>query len=106
MAKPVIMAIDDDMSVLNSIERDLRAHYGQDYRILPINEGKVALEYLKKLEAHNASVQATCQKLGVVYHKLATDRPLELTLFDFLRSRMDRGKKIKRGRTRAPNRKR
>ena len=47
MPKPVILAVDDDLSVLNSVERDLRAHYGQDYRIIPLNEGNVALEYLK-----------------------------------------------------------
>jgi thioredoxin reductase (NADPH) len=56
MAKPVIITLDDDNSVLNSIERDLRAHYGQDYRIIPINEGKTALEYLKKLEQRNETV--------------------------------------------------
>ena len=50
MAKPVIFTVDDDQAVLNSVERDLRAHYGQDYRILPLNQGKAALDYLKKLE--------------------------------------------------------
>ena len=56
MPKPVIFTIDDDPAVLNSVERDLRAHYGQDYRILPINTGKAALEYLKKLEQRNETV--------------------------------------------------
>lgn len=56
MAKPVILSIDDDPSVLNSVERDLRAHYGQDYRILSINQGKTALEYLKKLQQRNETV--------------------------------------------------
>jgi len=56
MPKPVIFTIDDDPSVLNSVERDLRAHYGMDYRILPINSGKAALEYLKKLEQRNETV--------------------------------------------------
>jgi len=56
MAKPVIFTIDDDTSVLNSIERDLRAHYGPDYRILPINKGQAALDYLKKLEQRNETV--------------------------------------------------
>ena len=56
MAKPVIFSIDDDPSVLNSIERDLRAHYGQAYRILPINSGKAALDYLKKMEQRNETV--------------------------------------------------
>ncbi len=56
MPKPVIFAIDDDLSVLNSIERDLRSHYGQNYRIIPINDGKAALDYLKKLEQRNETV--------------------------------------------------
>jgi thioredoxin reductase (NADPH) len=56
MAKPVIFSLDDDPSVLNSVERDLRARYGKEYRILPINAGKPALEYLKKMEQRNETV--------------------------------------------------
>ena len=56
MPKPVIFTIDDDASVLNSIERDLRAHYGQDYRVLPIDSGRTALDYLKKLQQRNEVV--------------------------------------------------
>ncbi len=56
MAKPVIFTIDDDPSVLNSVERDLRVHYGQHYRILPINQGRAALEYLDKMEQRNETV--------------------------------------------------
>jgi thioredoxin reductase (NADPH) len=56
MAKPVIFSIDDDPSVLNAVERDLRARYGQDYRIIPINSGKVALDYLQKLQQRNETV--------------------------------------------------
>jgi len=56
MSKPVILALDDDSAVLNSIERDLRSRYGQEYRILPINAGKAALEYLGKLQQRNETV--------------------------------------------------
>jgi thioredoxin reductase (NADPH) len=56
MAKPVILSIDDDSSVLNSVERDLRTHYGQDYRILSINQGQAALEYLKKMQQRNETI--------------------------------------------------
>ncbi|MGB7874484.1 MAG: FAD-dependent oxidoreductase [Anaerolineales bacterium] len=56
MAKPVIFSIDDDPSVLNAVERDLRAHYGKDYRVIPINSGKAALGYLKKLQQRNETV--------------------------------------------------
>ena len=56
MAKPVIFSIDDDPSVLNAVERDLRARYGQDYRVIPINSGKAALDYLKRLQQRNETV--------------------------------------------------
>lgn len=56
MAKPIIFTIDDDPSVLNSVERDLRSHYGQAYRILPIDAAQTALDYLKKLEQRNEIV--------------------------------------------------
>jgi thioredoxin reductase (NADPH) len=56
MPKPVIFTIDDDASVLNSVERDLRAHQGQEYRILPIDSAKTALDYLKRIQQRNETV--------------------------------------------------
>jgi thioredoxin reductase (NADPH) len=56
MPKPVILSLDDDPSVLSSVERDLRAHYGGEYRILPINQGRAALDYLMKIKQRNETV--------------------------------------------------
>jgi thioredoxin reductase (NADPH) len=56
MPKPVILSLDDDPSVLNSVERDLRSHYGQEYRILPIDQGRTALDYLNKMKQRNETV--------------------------------------------------
>jgi uncharacterized protein (DUF58 family) len=53
-------------------------------------------EYLQKLQAHLAAVRQTCEHLGATYHLLSTDTPLELALFDFLRSRMQRTKRVRR----------
>ena len=53
-------------------------------------------EYLRKLEAHWESLRAVCQRLGITCRRLATDRPLELALFDFLRERMQRRRSVKR----------
>jgi len=72
MPKPVIFTIDDDSSVLNSVERDLRAHYGQDYRILPIDSGGAALDYLKKLQQRNDTVA-----LFLVDHRMPTMNGVE-----------------------------
>ena len=49
--------------------------------------------YVEKFEAHGAALRATCQKLGVAYHRLATNEPLELALFEFMQARMRRGRR-------------
>ena len=65
-------------------------------RDLYIDPAAARKEYLRKLESHCGAVQAACEKLGISYRRFATDRPLELALFDFLRARTRRGKKIHR----------
>jgi uncharacterized protein (DUF58 family) len=46
--------------------------------------------YLKKMEEHCARLKKLCDELGATFHRLSTERPLELALFDFLRERMQR----------------
>ena len=48
-AKPAILAVDDDAPVLRSIERDLRARYGEEYRVLAAGSGPEALEIGREL---------------------------------------------------------
>lgn len=56
MTKPVILTVDDDPTVLNAVERDLRKRYGQDYRLMKVNSGSAALGALKELQSRNQSV--------------------------------------------------
>jgi thioredoxin reductase (NADPH) len=56
MAKPVILTLDDDIQVSNAIERDLRRHYRQDYRILKATEPFVALETVHRLKQRNDQI--------------------------------------------------
>lgn len=65
-------------------------------RTLFIDPGAARKEYRRKLEAHCDSLRAVCQGLGITCHRLATDRPLELALFEFLRRRMQRKQGVKR----------
>lgn len=53
-------------------------------------------DYLRKLESHCAHLRSICQKLGVAYHLLDTSRPLEVALFEFLRARMQMGRRVRR----------
>lgn len=62
-------------------------------RLLFIDPSAARKEYRRKLEAHQAGLRATCQRLGILWQSLVTDRALELVLFDFLRERMQRRKR-------------
>ncbi len=56
MAKPILLTVDDDSDVLRAIERDLRSHYGAEYRVLASESPLGALDLLKQLKLRNDGV--------------------------------------------------
>ena len=56
MAKPVVLTVDDDAELLSAIARDLRKHYGRDYRVLRADSGAAALAVLRELKDRNDPV--------------------------------------------------
>jgi thioredoxin reductase (NADPH) len=56
MKNPIILIIDDEKTVLNAVERDLRSKYGRDYHIAKADSGAMALEYLRQLQQRNETV--------------------------------------------------
>lgn len=54
--------------------------------------------YQRRLQAHLRAVGALCQRLGISHQQLITDQPLETALFDFLKLRAERGKRVIRRR--------
>jgi thioredoxin reductase (NADPH) len=56
MPKPVLFTVDDDPEVLRAIERDLRSHYSDRYRVMRANSGSAALSTLRELKARNNPV--------------------------------------------------
>jgi thioredoxin reductase (NADPH) len=50
MAKPVILAVDDDVSVLEMVVQDLRRQYGANYRIQRATSGQAALDTCDQLK--------------------------------------------------------
>lgn len=56
MPKPVLLTVDDDPEVLRAIERDLRSHYSNSYRIMRANSASSALNTLRELKARNNPV--------------------------------------------------
>jgi thioredoxin reductase (NADPH) len=55
-SKPVIMTVDDEMEVVNAVERDLRKKYAAEYRIVKATSGAQALDAVKQLKQRNAPV--------------------------------------------------
>ena len=54
--KPVLFTIDDDPEVLRAVARDLRRHYGEDYRVLRAGSGTEALEAVQELKRREEPV--------------------------------------------------
>lgn len=56
MPKPILLSVDDDAGVLRAIERDLRSHYGAEFRVIASESPEGALELLKQLQLRGDSV--------------------------------------------------
>jgi thioredoxin reductase (NADPH) len=74
MTKPAIITVDDDPEVLRAIERDLRRHYGEHYRVMRADSGATALAALEGLKKRGSAVALL----------LADQRMPEMTGVDFL----------------------
>lgn len=51
MAKPYILAVDDDPAVLRAVERDLKSEFGAEYRVLAVDAPGRAVELVQQLTA-------------------------------------------------------
>src|SRR5215208_6892851 len=54
--KPVVLTVDDDPAVSRAVARDLRRHYGENYRIVRAESGPDALETLAELKLRGDTV--------------------------------------------------
>jgi uncharacterized protein (DUF58 family) len=52
--------------------------------------------YEQRFREHAAGLATVCNRLGIDLMQLRTDQPLELALFDFLSSRLRRGRQVSR----------
>lgn len=49
MAKPIILAVDDDAEVLHAVAHDVRQGFGENFRVIRADSGPRALEVLRQL---------------------------------------------------------
>lgn len=123
--RAMVILISDFLAPLDRLERNLTAltaggHEVSIFQVLDPAELNLGLEqaslfedvesartiyidpvaaragYMQKLEAHGEALRAMSRKLGISFHPLSTALPLEVTLFEFLRARMRRGRSVRR----------
>jgi thioredoxin reductase (NADPH) len=85
-SRPVLLAVDDDLTVLNAVVRDLRARYGRKYRVYRAPSGEEALDLLHSLHRRG-------QPVALV---LADQRMPGMTGIDLLRSAVEVYPAVKR----------
>ncbi|MGH9598518.1 MAG: response regulator, partial [Terracidiphilus sp.] len=56
MARPILLAVDDDASVLEAVVQDLRRQYGATYRVIRAGGGQAALDTLAQLKSREEPV--------------------------------------------------
>jgi len=56
MKRPILLAVDDDPSVLEAVVQDLRRQYGSVYRVLRAASGQAALDTLRQLKVRDEAV--------------------------------------------------
>jgi uncharacterized protein (DUF58 family) len=70
-------------------------------RDLYIDPSLAREHYLANFARHDQEIRRHCRDLGVEYHEMATSRPLELAMFDFLVARMHAKRQVLRTGNRA-----
>jgi thioredoxin reductase (NADPH) len=60
MARPILLAVDDDVNVLEAVVQDLRRQYGATYRVMRAASGQAALDTLAQLKSRQEPVALIC----------------------------------------------
>ena len=56
MKRPILLAVDDDVSVLEAVVQDLRSRFGEQYRIARAASGQAALDTMRQLQERQESI--------------------------------------------------
>jgi thioredoxin reductase (NADPH) len=60
MARPILLAVDDDVNVLEAVVQDLRRQYGATYRVMRAASAQAALDTLAQLKTRQEPVALIC----------------------------------------------
>lgn len=87
----VLIRITDPAETTFSFEEPVLFEEMESGKTLFVDPGAVREEYLSRYEDHETALREMCGDLGIALHSFTTDQPLELTLYEFVTSRLRRG---------------
>jgi uncharacterized protein (DUF58 family) len=92
----VLLRVLDPAEIAFHFQEAVLFHDLESGRELYVDPAAAREAYLKRFEAHAEAIKTACSRLGIDFYSLSTDQPLELALFDFLNSRLRRGRQVAR----------
>src|SRR3954469_13276136 len=92
----VVMRVLDPAEVDFPFQEAAMFHDIESGRELYVDPSLARERYRQRFKEHADGLSKVCNKLGIDFSVLPTDRPLELALFDFLSTRLRRGRHVAR----------
>jgi len=92
----VVMRVLDPAEVDFPFQEAAMFHDVESGRELYVDPSIARERYRQRFDEHAEGLAKVCNKLGIDLSVLPTDRPLELALFDFLSTRLRRGRQVAR----------
>lgn len=88
----IVLRVLDPAEVSFSFETPAMFRDVESGREIYIDPNTARASYLRKFAEHKAQVEKACADLGIDHDLVTTDRPLDVVLFDLIKSRMRRGR--------------
>ena len=92
----IVLQILDPAEKQFSFEQPAMFEDVESGRSIYVDPESVREQYTRRFQAHQEAIAQACRNLGIDYVPVTTDQPLELVLFDFLKSRLRRGREVRR----------
>ncbi len=89
----VVFQVLDPAETTFQFQKATRFEDMESGRDLYLNPSAARARYLEAFGQHQSAAKSLCERLGIAFHVLTTDVPLDIALFEFLRDRLARGRK-------------
>jgi len=92
----VVFQVLDPNELAFNFDRAMLFHDVESRKDFYLDPEAMRSAYQRRLQSHTETIEAICRKLGFDFLRVVTNQPLELALFDFLKSRRRRNQVVRR----------